>query len=134
MLQGKTVLIVDDEPKNIFALSAVLKADGINCITAKNGIEGIANIKLHHEIDVVLMDIMMPIMDGYEAIKQIRMDEKMTSIPIIALTANAMKGDMEKCLVAGASDYVSKPVDIEELKNKMINLLTYRQSDSNGRL
>ena len=123
MLKDKTVLIVDDEHKNIFALSAVLKSKGVKCITASDGIQGIKTLQEFMHVDVVLMDIMMPEMDGYEAIRRIRNDTDHKNIPIIALTANAMKGDREKCLEAGASDYVSKPVDIDKLTEKMIFLL-----------
>ncbi len=126
VLKNRTVLIVDDEQRNIFALSAVLKSEGIKCLTAMDGKEGIATLKENPDIDIVLMDIMMPEMDGYEAIRYIRNDVNLKNIPIIALTANAMKGDMEKCMEAGASDYISKPVDIEKLTSTMIKLLTIK--------
>jgi CheY-like chemotaxis protein len=123
MLENKVVLIIDDEIRNLFALTAVLKEEGLNCLTASDGIEGIRVLKETPGIDIVLMDIMMPEMDGIEAMKIIRNDEQIKNIPIIALTAKAMIGDKEKCLMAGASDYISKPVDIELLLASMNNLL-----------
>lgn len=106
------VLIIDDDPRNIFALSATLKAKGYECVTALSAQQGIAFLSDNNQIGIVLIDMMMPEMDGYEAIPKIK--EKHT-IPIIAVTAQAMLGDMEKCLKAGASDYVSKPVDVDKL-------------------
>lgn len=113
-LQGKKVLVVDDDLRNIFALEGVLKAKGMHVRSAQNGEEAIA--LLHNEpADIVLMDMMMPIMDGYEAMRWIRLEEKWKDLPIIALTAKAMKDDRELCLEAGASDYISKPMNVEQL-------------------
>jgi CheY-like chemotaxis protein len=114
-LIGKRVLIVDDDVRNIFALTSLLEQHGIRAISAETGTEAISRIGQDEEIDAVLMDIMMPEMDGYETMRQIRKDPKHHLIPIIALTAKAMKGDREKCLEAGASDYIAKPVNSEEL-------------------
>ncbi|WP_411275380.1 response regulator [Daejeonella sp.] len=115
MALKKKVLIIDDDSRNIFALTAVLKARGFNCISATCAVEGINLLNNDSEIGIVLMDMMMPDMDGYEAIDEIRSDEKIGSIPIIAVTAQAMIGDREKALAAGADDYASKPVDVDLL-------------------
>jgi CheY-like chemotaxis protein len=115
MLNGKTLLIVDDDPRNIFAIRSALESHGIKVLAAENGKEGIQILNTNPSIDAVLMDIMMPEMDGYETTTEIRKYSKYTNLPIIALTAKAMKGDREKCLAAGATDYLSKPIDIEQL-------------------
>ncbi|MBU2556434.1 MAG: response regulator [Bacteroidetes bacterium] len=115
VLSGKTVLIVDDDMRNVFALTSVLENYEINVIFAKNGREGIEKLKANKAVNLVLMDIMMPEMDGYEAMKQIRKEKKYQKLPIIALTAKAMKDDREKCLAAGANEYLSKPVDATKL-------------------
>ena len=122
MLKGKTVLIVDDNEKNIFAMSAILRTKGMRIITAENGEKGIEKISEFSDIDIILMDMMMPVMDGYDAIKYIRTSLN-NNIPIIALTAKAMAGDREKCLESGANEYCSKPVDIKELTEKMVYCL-----------
>ncbi len=115
LLTGKKVLVVDDDLRNIFSLNAVLERRHVQVLSAENGKDGIALLKKTPDIDLVLMDIMMPEMDGYETIRAIRKLSKFKSLPIIALTAKAMKGDREKCLEAGASDYISKPVHTEQL-------------------
>lgn len=113
-LVGKTALVVDDDMRNVFALSKALSDRGLNVLKASNGLKAIET--LSEQIpDIVLMDIMMPEMDGYEAMRKIRAEKKYENIPIIALTAKAMKNDREKCIEAGANDYLSKPVDIEQL-------------------
>ena len=114
-LKDKTVLITDDDMRNIFALSSALQEYEIKIIIANNGIEALKKLDEHTEIDLVLMDIMMPEMDGYEAMKKIRAQKRLESLPIIALTAKAMKNDREKCIEAGANDYISKPVDVDKL-------------------
>jgi CheY-like chemotaxis protein len=114
-LQGKSVLVVDDDIRNIFALSSVLERRGINVLTASTGREAIAILESTRGVAMVLMDIMMPEMDGYETMAVIRKDPALARLPIIALTAKAMKGDREKCLNAGASDYLAKPVNTEQL-------------------
>ncbi len=115
VLQGKTVLIVDDDMRNVFALTSVLESYDINVIFAKNGREGIEKLRASKDVNLILMDIMMPEMDGYEAMKIIRKENKYKKLPIIALTAKAMKDDREKCLAAGANEYLSKPVDTAKL-------------------
>ncbi len=114
-LVGRTVLLVDDDPRNIFALSSALERRGMNVLTATTGAEAISIIRETPSLSIVLMDIMMPEMDGYQTIEQIRRDKAHRRLPIIALTAKAMKGDREKCLQAGASDYLAKPVNTEQL-------------------
>jgi HAMP domain-containing protein/CheY-like chemotaxis protein/signal transduction histidine kinase len=114
-LTGRKALIVDDDIRNIFALTSVLEQHGVEVHYAENGKDGLAALDEVAGIDVVLMDVMMPEMDGYEAMRRIREKKQMRSLPIIALTAKAMKGDREKCIEAGASDYVTKPVDTEQL-------------------
>lgn len=115
MKNEKEILIIDDDNKNIFALSAVLKARNYNCIAALSAREGLEMLAENKNISVVLMDMMMPQMDGYEAIAQIKNDEKLSGIPVIAITAQAMMGDREKCMAAGADGYLSKPVNVDEL-------------------
>lgn len=114
-LKGKKVLIVDDDMRNVFALSSVLEEKGIKVIAAKNGREGIGKLKQNPGIDLVLMDVMMPEMDGYTAMREIRKAEVFNKLPVIALTAKAMKEDRNKCIEAGASDYLTKPIDIDKL-------------------
>ena len=114
-LVGKSVLVVDDDVRNIFALSSVLERRGMNVMTASTGREAIAALKETPNLAIALMDIMMPEMDGYETMRAIREDPTLRRLPIIALTAKAMKGDREKCLEAGASDYLAKPVNTEQL-------------------
>jgi CheY-like chemotaxis protein len=114
-LAGKKVLVVDDDLRNIFALTSVLEQHGLHVLHAENGRDGIDILQTTPGIDAVLMDIMMPEMDGYETMRAVRQLAEFRFLPIIALTAKAMKGDREKCLQAGASDYVPKPVDLEQL-------------------
>ncbi|HEX7896542.1 MAG TPA: HAMP domain-containing protein [Planctomycetota bacterium] len=114
-LEGKKVLIVDDDMRNIYALTTVLEQSQMNTIYAQDGRKAIEVLNTDPAIDIVLMDIMMPEMDGYQAMKEIRQRERFKNLPIVALTAKAMKGDRERCLDAGASDYIPKPVDTERL-------------------
>jgi CheY-like chemotaxis protein len=114
-LAGKKVLVVDDDIRNIFALTASLEQFGMTVVNAESGKEGIEVLESEPDIAVVLMDIMMPELDGYDTMRIIRGLERFRSVPIIAVTAKAMKEDREKCLDAGASDYISKPVNVEQL-------------------
>jgi CheY-like chemotaxis protein len=114
-LVGRTVLLVDDDARNIFTLSSVLERRGMNVLTATTGKEAIQLLDATPEVALVLMDIMMPEMDGYQTMQAIRSNKAYRRLPIIALTAKAMKGDREKCLEAGASDYLAKPVNTEQL-------------------
>ena len=114
-LEGRKVLIIDDDMRNIFSLTSALEQYGLSVIFAENGLEGIEKLRETPDVDIALVDIMMPEMDGYETMREIRKDARYQDIPLIAVTAKAMKGDREKCLEAGATDYVSKPVDIDQL-------------------
>jgi hypothetical protein len=114
-LVGKTVLVIDDDVRNIFALTSLLEDHRLKVVHAENGRTGIELLQKTPEIDLVLMDIMMPEMDGYETMRAIREEARFRSLPIIALTAKAMKGDRAKCIEAGATDYITKPVDLEQL-------------------
>jgi HAMP domain-containing protein/CheY-like chemotaxis protein/signal transduction histidine kinase len=118
-LAGKKVLVVDDDVRNIFALSSVIERRGMTVITAGTGREAIAKLESTPDIAIVLMDIMMPEMDGYETMQVIRQNALFRRLPIIALTAKAMKGDREKCLEAGASEYLAKPVNTEQLLSSL---------------
>jgi CheY-like chemotaxis protein len=114
-LRDKKVLVIDDDLRNIFALTSLLEHHDIKVLHAENGRAGIELLKKTPDVDIILMDIMMPEMDGYQTTKAIRKVPAFQNLPIIALTAKAMKGDRDKCLEAGASDYVAKPVDLEQL-------------------
>lgn len=123
MNENLSVLLVDDDERNIFALSAYLKAKKIKVHTASDGqqcLEKLSNL----EVNVVLLDMMMPVMDGFETLKHLRQDETLKHNKVIALTALAMKGDMERCLEAGADDYCTKPVDINVLLSKINALVS----------
>jgi len=111
----KLILIIDDDNRNIFALKAVLKAKGFDCVSAISAQEGFSIIEKHDNVAIVLMDMMMPDMDGYQAIAAMKKSAKMQNIPVLAVTAQAMVGDKERCLSAGASGYVSKPINVDEL-------------------
>ncbi|HZU82412.1 MAG TPA: response regulator [Polyangiaceae bacterium] len=112
---GKKVLIIDDDARNIFALTSVLERHKLEVVYAENGLKGIEVLKKNPAVDCILMDVMMPEMDGYETTREIRKMKDFASVPIVALTAKAMKGDREKCIEAGASDYITKPVETEQL-------------------
>src|SRR5688572_3177348 len=114
-LVGKLVLIVDDDVRNIFALSSVLERRGMRVLTASTGTEAIEILAKTPDVAIVLMDIMLPAMDGHQTTRAIRQNPRLRRLPIVALTAKAMKGDREKCVEAGASDYLAKPVDTGQL-------------------
>ncbi len=114
-LRGRKVLVVDDDIRNVFALNSLLERHEMQVVNASNGYEAIELLERTDELSLVLMDVMMPEMDGYETMRRIRTKAQFKLLPIIALTAKAMKGDREKCLEAGASDYVAKPVNSDQL-------------------
>jgi CheY-like chemotaxis protein len=114
-LANKKVLVVDDDVRNIFALTGLLERHSMHVLSASNGREAISLLEQTQDVSLVLMDIMMPEMDGYETMQVIRQNASLRRLPIIALTAKAMKGDREKCLEAGASEYLAKPVNTEQL-------------------
>ena len=118
-LIAKKVLVVDDDVRNIFALTSLLERHQMQTVVAASGEEAINIVQGNDDISLVLMDIMMPEMDGYETMRRIRQDQRFRRLPIIALTAKAMKGDREKCLEAGASDYIAKPVNSDQLLSLM---------------
>jgi HAMP domain-containing protein/signal transduction histidine kinase/CheY-like chemotaxis protein len=119
VFEGKKVLIVDDDVRNVFALTSVFERRGMEVVFAENGREGIEALKANPDISLVLMDIMMPEMDGYEATRAMRGMSEFQRLPIVALTAKAMKGDREKSIASGASDYITKPVDVDQLLSLM---------------
>ena len=122
MNKKKDILIIDDDSKNIFALAAVLKSKKYACVSAYTAAAGFEILSKEKNIGVVLMDIMMPEMDGYEAIGKMKETEGLKNIPVIAVTAQAMPGDREKCIEAGASGYIAKPINVDELE-KLLNHL-----------
>jgi CheY-like chemotaxis protein len=117
VLTNRKVLVVDDDVRNIFAITSALESYQMKVIYAENGQAGIDTLKSNPDIEVVLMDVMMPEMDGFEAIRRIREMDQFKRLPIISVTAKAMKGDREKCLEVGASDYITKPVDMDQLRS-----------------
>ena len=125
VLRNRKVLIVDDDARNIFALTTMLENQDMNVSSATNGRQAIEILQNNTDINVVLMDIMMPEMDGYQTMREIRKDAQFGALPILALTAKAMKGDREKCLEAGASDYIAKPVNTNELLS-LLRVWLYR--------
>jgi CheY-like chemotaxis protein len=125
VLKDRKVLVVDDDARNIFALTTVLENQEMEVVTATNGRQAIELLQATPELSVVLMDIMMPEMDGYETMRQIRRQARFRTLPILALTAKAMKGDREKCLQAGASDYIAKPVNTDQLLS-LLRVWLYR--------
>ncbi len=115
IIMNNTILIIDDDNRNIFALSAVLKAKGFATLSASNMIEAFGLLQHQNSIGIILLDMMMPGMDGYEAAAELKRDERYKNIPVVAVTAQAMTGDKEKILAAGADAYLSKPVDVDAL-------------------
>src|SRR5204863_4424511 len=128
ILTGRNVLVVDDDVRNLFALTTVFERYNISVITAESGKDAINILNENPNIEMVLMDIMMPEMDGYETTQKIRREHKNSSLPIIAVTAKAMKGDRQKCIEAGASDYITKPLKIDQLLSLM-RVWIYRKLD-----
>lgn len=118
-VKTKKVLIIDDDNRNIFALTAVLKAKKYVCLSATSAQQGLEILENDKDVVVVLMDMMMPDMDGYEAMKKMKSHEQLKDIPVIAVTAQAMVGDKERCLKAGAVGYISKPVNVDELVQQL---------------
>ncbi|GGM88752.1 hypothetical protein GCM10010967_21820 [Dyadobacter beijingensis] len=114
-MEKKKIMIVDDDARNIFALKATLKSKGFDCISCGGAAEALEILSTPQAVDAVLIDMMMPEMDGYEAIPRIKILENRQSVPVIAVTAQAMVGDREKCFEAGADDYISKPIDVDKL-------------------
>ncbi len=119
VFEDKQILIVDDDVRNVFALASVLEGAGMHVRFAENGVEALQLLEESPDVDLVLMDVMMPEMDGHEATRRIRAQERFAQLPIIALTAKAMKGDREQTIAAGASDYIPKPVDTDQLLSLM---------------
>jgi CheY-like chemotaxis protein len=115
VLKDKTVLIADDDIRNIYSLTKALETYNMKVVSAVDGKDALTQLQEHPEVDIVLMDMMMPEMDGYESTKRIKANKAFSKLPVIAVTAKAMTGDREKCIEAGASDYISKPVDIDQL-------------------
>jgi CheY-like chemotaxis protein len=125
VLHHRKVLVVDDDARNIFALTTLLENQEMDVLSATNGRQAIEMIRTTPDLSVVLMDIMMPDMDGYETMREIRRNPQFRLLPILALTAKAMKGDREKCLQAGASDYIAKPVNTDQLLS-LLRVWLYR--------
>jgi CheY-like chemotaxis protein len=125
VLRGQKVLVVDDDARNIYALAALLESQDMEVLSATNGRQAIQMIQNTPQISAVLMDIMMPEMDGYQTMREIRKDDRFRALPMLALTAKAMKGDREKCLEAGASDYIAKPVNTDQLLS-LLRVWLYR--------
>ena len=123
-MKNQKILIIDDDARNIFALRATLQARGFECVTAANARDGISLLLGDPDIAAVLMDMMMPEMDGYEALKIIRTTGRLAAVPVIAVTAQAMVGDQERIISAGADAYVSKPVDVDLLLHYLNKYLT----------
>jgi len=125
VFSGKHILVVDDNSRNAFALSRLLNDRNLRVTIARSGEKALEMLDAIPDIDLVLMDIMMPKMDGYETMQKIRAQQKFKNLPILALTAKAMKGDLEKCISAGANDYLSKPIDADRLFS-MLRVWLYR--------
>lgn len=122
-VKTKKILIIDDDSRNIFALKAVLKAKKFTCLSASSAQQGFDILASDKDIAVVLMDMMMPDMDGYQAMAEMKKDPEMKTVPVIAVTAQAMVGDKERCINAGAVGYISKPVNVDELVLQLKNYI-----------
>jgi tubulin-specific chaperone A len=127
-------LLAEDDMRTVYALSALLRGKGASVLVADNGREALETLALHPDVDGVLMDIMMPEMDGYEAMRRLRKDPRFAKLPVIALTARAMKGERERCVEAGATDYLAKPIDGERLLAAVSNwIVRGRVEDARAR-
>jgi CheY-like chemotaxis protein len=115
VFEGRRVLLVDDDVRNIFSMTSALEHQGLTVVVGRNGFEAISQLESIADVDLILMDVMMPGMDGLEATRRIRADSRFRHLPIIAITAKAMKDDQARCISAGASDYLAKPVDLDRL-------------------
>ena len=124
------MLIVDDDVRNVFALTSALELHGMTVLYADNGADGVRLLAEHPEVDIVLMDAMMPDQDGYETTRAIRRNQRFADLPVVFLTAKAMPGDRESALAAGASDYITKPVDLDELLELMAAWVNARRPDA----
>jgi CheY-like chemotaxis protein len=129
-LDGATVLIVDDDVRNVFALTSALEMHGLQVLYSDNGAEGIRLLAEHPEVDIVLMDAMMPDQDGYETTRGIRRNKRFQDLPVVFLTAKAMPGDRESALAAGATDYITKPVDLDELIRLMARWVNAAETEA----
>ena len=118
-MKNKKIVVVDDDVRNIFALTDEFEELNMLVLKATNGQEALEVLEENPDADIVLMDIMMPVMDGYEAIRRIRQDARFKNLPVLALTAKAMRGDRDKCIKAGANDYLPKPIDFDRLLSTM---------------
>ncbi|MDT5033951.1 MAG: hypothetical protein QOC94_4122, partial [Actinoplanes sp.] len=131
-LDGATVLIVDDDVRNVFALTSALEMHGLRVLYSDNGVDGVRLLAEHPEVDIVLMDAMMPDQDGYETTRGIRRNQRFADLPVVFLTAKAMPGDRESALAAGASDYITKPVDLDELIELMARWVNATDTEATG--
>jgi len=127
LFQGMTALLVDDDKRNTFALSFILNQAGFETILAEDGQQALDELEKNPDVDIVLMDIMMPVMDGYEAIERIRQQPKFEFLPVLAVTAKAMKEDRDKCLAIGATDYLPKPIEARRLFSMMASCLNVEE-------
>jgi CheY-like chemotaxis protein len=128
-LEGRRILVADDDMRTVYAVSALLRARGAEVMVADTGREALQVLNDHPDIAAVLMDVMMPEMDGYQAMRQLRTDARFAALPVIALTAKAMKGERERCVAAGATAYLAKPVEVERLFEMLEACLPERKSD-----
>jgi len=133
ILAHRHILIVDDDVRGKYALVSYLETHNMEIYTAENGHGALEMLRRYDEIEMVLMDIMMPVMDGYETIRRVRANPATAGLPIIAVTAMAMRGDQEKCLAAGATDYISKPLSLLELLQKIGKLIGLPKNQMNDR-
>jgi CheY-like chemotaxis protein len=134
LLAGRKIVVIDDDIRNIFSLTSALEEHGVELHYAESGRAGIELLQRIPDVDAALVDIMMPGMDGYETIQEIRSLNAFTDIPLVAVTAKAMKGDRQKCIDAGASDYVAKPVDLDQLVSVLRVCILRKERDRQAKL